>query len=137
MRIILLLVAALCSAPHAHALQATLPATTQAVVVDPRLLNIQSFNVVWQTVKDNHFDPTLGGLDWDAVRNELRPRIERAATIAEGRAVLREMLARLKQTHFEIMAPDGHEDDDPSSEGGRDGYAGIHARVASRLQRGV
>ena len=108
MRFLIALLAFLGAAPtHAPAFQASLPATTQAA--DLRQLNLASLDVVWQTVRDNHFDPTLGGLDWDAVRDELRPKIEAATTVGEARAVLREMLARLKQTHFEIMAPDGHE----------------------------
>ena len=127
-RLLLLLLGIACAAtvPARAQQAATAPATQR---IDVRQLNVQSIDVVWQTVKDNHFDPTLGGVDWDAVRDELRPKVEAAETVVEARAVLREMLARLKQTHFEIMAPDGHEDDDPSSEGGRDGYSGIHARV--------
>ena len=130
MRLLLLLLGIACAATAPLRAQpvATAPATQRAAV-DVGQLNVQSLDVVWQTVKDNHFDPTLGGVNWDAVRDELRPKVEAARTVVEARAVLREMLARLKQTHFEIMAPDGNEDDDPSSEGGRDGYAGIHARV--------
>jgi carboxyl-terminal processing protease len=130
-RLLLLLLGIACAATaplRAQQPVATAP-TTQQAPADVRQLNVRSFDVVWQTVKDNHFDPTLGGVDWDSVRDELRPKVESTMTVIEARGVLREMLARLKQTHFEIMAPDGHEDDDPSSEGGRDGYAGIHARV--------
>ena len=129
-RLLLLLLGIACAATAPlHAQPVATAPTTQRAAVDVGQLNVQSLDVVWQTVKDNHFDPTLGGVDWDAARDELRPKIESAKTVGEARAVLREMLSRLKQTHFEIMAPDGHEDDDPSSEGGRDGYAGIHARV--------
>ncbi len=103
--------------------------STAPVSDERRRANVESFDLVWRTVNDNHFDATLGGVDWPAVRDELRPSIESARTMAEARAVLRDMLARLKQTHFEIMAPDGYQDDDPSSEGGRDGTAGLHARL--------
>ena len=35
---------------------------------------LASFDEVWQTVHDTFFDPTFGGLDWDAVKAELRPK---------------------------------------------------------------
>ena len=65
--------------------------------------NVESFEVVWRTVRDRHFDPKLGGLDWQAVHDELRPKVERAETNAEARDVLSEALERLGQTHFAII----------------------------------
>jgi len=65
--------------------------------------NLASFDKVWTTIKDRHWDAKLGGLDWSAVREELRPRVERAKSVAEARGVLREMLARLKESHFAIL----------------------------------
>ncbi|GMV27476.1 MAG: hypothetical protein AMXMBFR58_35070 [Phycisphaerae bacterium] len=75
-----------------------------------RELNARSFDAMWQTVKDRHWDPTLGGLDWEAVKVELRPRVEQAETMQEARAAMREALARLKQSHFGIIDRDVYED---------------------------
>lgn len=92
--------------------------------------NLESFDQVWKTVKEKHWDPKLGGVDWQAAHDELRPKMEKAKTAAEARAVLRDLLGRLKQSHFEIFAVDEYEEkDSATSEGGRDGTAGIHARV--------
>jgi hypothetical protein len=33
-------------------------------------LRIRTLNQVWRTVKEKNFDPTLGGVDWDKVRDE-------------------------------------------------------------------
>jgi hypothetical protein len=57
--------------------------------------NVASFDRVWATVRDRHWDPDLGGLDWEGVRAELRPRVERARTSEEARDVLSEALATL------------------------------------------
>ncbi len=65
--------------------------------------NLASFDKVWTTIRDRHWDPKLGGLDWNAIKAELRPRVERATTVAEARGVMREMLARLKESHFAIL----------------------------------
>ena len=41
-----------------------------------RELNLESFDHVWSTIRDTHWDPDLGGLDWQSVRDELRPKME-------------------------------------------------------------
>ncbi|MCU0273988.1 MAG: S41 family peptidase, partial [Acidimicrobiales bacterium] len=49
------------------------------------------------------WDPTLGGLDWEALRAELRPRVERATSRDEARRVIEELLRRLGQSHFTLL----------------------------------
>jgi carboxyl-terminal processing protease len=66
-------------------------------------LDLESFEKVWTTVRDRHWQERPGGLDWQAIRAEFRPKAENAATIEAMRAVVREMLARLGQTHFGIV----------------------------------
>jgi carboxyl-terminal processing protease len=71
---------------------------------------LASFDDVWQTINDSYYDPNFGGLDWRAVRAELRPRAEAAASVDEVRQVIREMLGRLKQSHFLLMSPTSVDD---------------------------
>ena len=54
-----------------------------------RQANLASFDQAWTTIRDQHWDPKPGGLDWDAVGAEFRPKMERAATTEDARAVLR------------------------------------------------
>lgn len=65
---------------------------------------LASFDDVWQTVHDTYYDPAFGGVDWDAVRRELRPAVEHAASPAAARQVITEMIARLGQSHFVILS---------------------------------
>jgi len=65
---------------------------------------IASFDDVWQTINDTFYDPTFGGLDWAAVKKELRPRVEAAASADEARGVIRDMLARLNRSHFALLS---------------------------------
>src|ERR1700689_2034643 len=67
---------------------------------DPKL---GSFEKVWTTVRDKHWEKNPGGLDWDAIHAEFRPKVERAKNIDEVRELLKEMLGRLHQTHFGIF----------------------------------
>ena len=57
--------------------------------------SIETFELVWTTVRDQHFDKTLNGVDWDAVRVEFEPKVRAAASQDELRGLLSEMLARL------------------------------------------
>ena len=65
--------------------------------------HLESFEVVWKTVRDQHFDPKLGGVNWQAVHDELRPKVERAKTDDEARDAMSAALERLGQTHFAII----------------------------------
>ena len=64
-----------------------------------------TFDDVWQTINESFYDPAFGGVDWAGVKKELRPRIETATSMEDARDVIREMLARLKQSHFQLLGP--------------------------------
>ena len=87
---------------QAPAVPAT-PAATDANQDALRARNAATFDAVWTTVRDTHWDPTLGGVDWPAVRAELLPRAEAAADDAALRVILMDALGRLKQSHFTII----------------------------------
>jgi carboxyl-terminal processing protease len=78
------------------------PAATPAQ--EWRAKGLQTFDVVWNTINDTFFDPSFGGLDWKAVRDELRPKVEQAATENAQRDAIRAMLARLKRSHFTLIS---------------------------------
>lgn len=104
----------------------TAPAVAQ-LSLQQRQANLASFDQVWTTIRDQHWDPKPGGLDWEATGAEFRPKMERTATTEEGRAVLREMLGRLKQTHFAIF-PGGLYADLENAVGG-EGWPGFEVQV--------
>jgi carboxyl-terminal processing protease len=83
-------------------------------------LRRETFDIVWRTVKDKHFDPTLGGLDWNKVREQYAPLAAGAKSNGEFYGVLRQMLGELHQSHFNIIPPEAIVDDDSSepTEGG-------------------
>jgi carboxyl-terminal processing protease len=89
------------------------------VVATPYDVRQESFDIVWRTVKDKHFDPTLGGLDWNKVREQYAPRAAAAKTDNELYDVLRQMLGELHQSHFNIIPPEAIvEDGSPEPKGG-------------------
>ena len=66
-------------------------------------LDLDSFEKVWSTVRDKHWQVKPGGLDWQAIHDEYRPRVEKAASHNEARVVIQEMIGRLGQSHFAII----------------------------------
>jgi carboxyl-terminal processing protease len=116
--------AALCAAP------APAPAAAPPRPAEERRLDLDSFDHVWTRIRDIHWDPTFGGLDWDAVRGELRPKAERAASREEVRAVLDDMISRFGKSHYAIIPAEVYEVfNSPKGEGERDGAAGMDVRV--------
>ena len=92
-----------------------------------RQANIDSFEQVWKTVRDRHWEARPGGLDWQALHDELLPRVEKAASQDEARDVIAGMLGRLHQTHFGIFPSEIYEEFE--SPGAADGQTGIDVRV--------
>ena len=105
-----------------------LPAADKESPLTPqqRQLNIQSFEYVWRTIRDTHWDPNFGGVDWQAVHNELRPKMDEATTMAKARALMQDMLRRLNQSHFAIIPAQLYKNlsDKPKKKTGEDESAG-------------
>lgn len=80
-------------------------ACTSTPPADPieRELALETFDKAWSTIDETHYDPEFNGVDWAALREELRPRAMEAATHDELRSVLGEMLGRLNQSHFSVI----------------------------------
>jgi carboxyl-terminal processing protease len=97
---------------------------------DERQHNIESFEYIWSTIRDKHYDPEFGGLDWQAVHDELRPKIEHASTTSEARIIMHDMISRLNLSHFNIIPASIYENiDRPGVKGFEGGVTGIDVRV--------
>ena len=101
-----------------------------ALTPEQRRLNLESFEYVWKTVRDKHWDPKLGGIDWQGVHDELRPRIEAAQTMQQAREVIATMLARLHETHFGVIPGDAYDSMGVADTGEQgSGQTGIDLRI--------
>src|SRR5215213_717789 len=67
---------------------------------------LETFRLVWQTIKDNYFDQTFGGLNWNKIKIEFEPRVLKSQTDAELHLILQEMINRLNKSHFVIIPPE-------------------------------
>jgi carboxyl-terminal processing protease len=91
---------------------------------------VDTFDAAWKIVRDTHFDLKMNGVDWDAVRTELRPRAMAATTPGELRAVIRDMLGRLGQSHFAIIPSSADSPRETPVDGGGD--PGFEVRLSGR-----
>jgi carboxyl-terminal processing protease len=88
----------------------------------------ETFDAAWTIIKNTHFDKTMNGLDWNAVRTELEPKAAAAKTPAELRAVIRDMLQRLGLSHFALI-PATSDAPGESAAGDSGGDPGIEVRL--------
>lgn len=98
-----------------------------------RALHVQSFDQVWTTIQDQHWDPNLNGVDWNAARDELRPKVESAKTDADARNAMNALIGKLKQSHFGIIPAETYAklDDLPSrsADDAKPGFTGMTLRA--------
>jgi carboxyl-terminal processing protease len=92
-----------------------------------RQRNLDSFEKVWTTIRDTHWEKNPGGLDWQAIHQEFQPKVAKAESTDEVRAAMREMLSRLHQTHFAILSASVYDAVQGDTEG--PGSPGIDLRV--------
>ena len=101
-----------------------------ALTEQQQAANVESFETAWATIRDKHWDPELGGLDWETVHDEVRPRVEQAQTRSEYLAAMKGMIDRFGQSHFAVVPKNVYDQmREPAGEGPRDGTSGIDARV--------
>lgn len=100
------------------------------LTAEQRQLNVASFDEVWTTIRDRHWDPELNGLDWEALRDQYRPRVEAAERMSEARRPMQDLLEELHQTHFAIIPAEAMDDADlAAGDAPSDGGTGMDVRV--------
>jgi carboxyl-terminal processing protease len=84
-------------AAHADAARADYATTPEG--------RLRIFDEVWEQVRLRYFDPEFHGVDWEALKRELRSRAAEARGEAELYALLRRMLGHLRDPHTRVYAP--------------------------------
>jgi carboxyl-terminal processing protease len=71
----------------------------------PEPLRQKTFLFVWEKIREEYYDPTFGGLDWNAIKERYAPQIADAKTSGTFHSLLGKMLAELGRSHLNILAP--------------------------------
>jgi carboxyl-terminal processing protease len=114
---------------------AAAPRTPVADPIEPALA-LATFDSAWSRIHHTYYDSTFRGIDWAGVRDELRPRVERATTEREVRAAIREMLARIGESHFALIPREAADALDPEDLRAGEGIVPADAGVELRVSEG-
>lgn len=90
-------------APPSPTFEPIAPTATLAPVADE--LRLQIFDEVWELVNERYLYEDFNGVDWQAVRDELRPQVEAAATPEAFYGLMRELIDRLDDDHSRFESP--------------------------------
>jgi len=71
----------------------------------PEKIRLETFTLVWETIRDKYYDPTFGGRDWNALGAKYRPLAAGMKLSGEFHALLGKMLAALGRSHLSLFAP--------------------------------
>jgi carboxyl-terminal processing protease len=92
---------------------ATAVATTRALsperLEEIRRVNLASFEMVWTTIRDRHYDAELAGVDWEAARARYEPMVTQAGSVEEARNHMQAMIDLLGQSHMAIIPGSAYE----------------------------
>lgn len=108
------------AATAAMALPTTLPAQaapSRAGEPISRDQALVSFDSAWRRIGATHYDSAMRGVDWNAVRDSLRPRAAEAATLGALRETIGAMLATLGESHFVLIPQEAADALDPGRSG--------------------
>jgi len=83
----------------------TITDSKEAVKLETAELRRQSFEKVWTTINEKHYDPTFGGVDWKKARVDYEPKALAAKSERDFNQVLNQMLGELKLSHFVVYQP--------------------------------
>lgn len=92
-------------------------------------LRQQTFEVVWRTIKEKHFDPKFNGVDWDKMHDIYAPRVARVKNDKEFYELLQEMLGELHQSHFVVLPPEFVNSNKADSKEPKEGSIGVQVRI--------
>ncbi len=66
---------------------------------------VDDFDAVWETVAEYYVDGDFGGVSWESMRDEYRPRVQNAPDAEGAYRVIGEMLGRLENDDTFIIPP--------------------------------
>jgi carboxyl-terminal processing protease len=64
---------------------------------------VDSFELVWSTLRDQYWDRTMAGLNWQQVHDSYLPKVRSAATVIEARQIMTEMIHKLPSSHLALI----------------------------------
>jgi carboxyl-terminal processing protease len=89
--------------------------------------DVESFELIWNTLRSEYWDPSMGGLDWQAIHDQYLGEMRAAGGTEAARAVMSRMIRRLPSSHLAVIPAWAYSRSDvtadklPGSANGKDG----------------
>jgi C-terminal peptidase prc len=111
-----------------------LPTATPTVVIIPAAQQFEIFEQLWKTIRDDYLYADLNGLDWEAVHNDYRNRMQ--SGLAEGgfSQLMNEMIGLLGDDHSIYLSPDDVREEEAKFAGENE-YVGIGVLMTAIPER--
>jgi carboxyl-terminal processing protease len=76
--------------------------TAQAEAAESKAF-VDSFELIWATLRDRYWDPSMAGLNWQAIHQRYLRKIQAAKDENEARELMAEMIERLPSSHLAVI----------------------------------
>ena len=83
------------------------PAARAGAVQSSAKVREQTFQKVWEVVRDKFFDPDFNGVDWNAMHARYAPLVPSVKSDNDLYDLLDRMMGELHSSHMQIIRPDG------------------------------
>ena len=70
---------------------------------DVKKNQLDSFELIWSTLRDSYWDETMAGLDWPAVHDRYFAAVKSAKTAMQAREAMDRMIENLPSSHLAII----------------------------------
>jgi carboxyl-terminal processing protease len=82
---------------------AILPVSCASLQRNAADLRIASYEAIWQTVNEQHYDSTFGGRDWAAIHHKYYDLVKHTGDEAGFLAIANQMLGELGLSHYSVF----------------------------------
>jgi len=69
---------------------------------------VNSFEMVWGTLRDHYWDPTMAGLNWQKLHDQYLTKVKAAANVEEARKPIGEMIHKLPSSHLALIPAEAY-----------------------------
>lgn len=64
---------------------------------------LDSFELIWSTLRDHYWDPSMAGLNWQAIHDQYLRKITAAPSSEAAKQLMSDMIERLPSSHLAII----------------------------------
>lgn len=112
------------SITHPLATPTASPTVTPTLAPTASPLQLQVFEELWQTIRDEYLYPDYNGLDWDAIYTEYNQKVSAGLFEDDFYAAMEEMVGQLGDDHSVFLDPEAVKEEDAAFIG-ENNYVGI------------